>query len=61
MVTAVAPVVVQCNGIWVGWSGVYLEGNETPIEIPESDPNDKTSTAGLKSSQVNKAMTCKYV
>lgn len=48
--TAVAPVVVETGGLWVGWPGVHLE--EGVAEIPESDPNDKSPTAGLKSSQV---------
>lgn len=50
LVTAVAPVVVETEGLWVGWSGLHLEDNN--LEIPESDPNDQSPTAGLKSSQV---------
>lgn len=50
LVTAVAPVVVETNGLWVGWSGLHLEDDN--VEIPESDPNDQTPTAGLKSNQV---------
>ncbi|XP_050440661.1 uncharacterized protein LOC126845800 isoform X2 [Adelges cooleyi] len=49
LVTAVAPVVVQGNGVWIGWPGVYLEKGET---IPEPDPNDMTPTAGLRSDRV---------
>uniref|UniRef100_A0A6A7FPD3 Alpha,alpha-trehalose-phosphate synthase [UDP-forming]-like n=2 Tax=Hirondellea gigas TaxID=1518452 RepID=A0A6A7FPD3_9CRUS len=50
LVTAVAPVVVETNGLWIGWPGVFLEDN---LEyIPESSPNDKSPTAGLKSEQV---------
>lgn len=51
--TAVAPVVAQCGGIWIGWSGVYLDdhGVDT-LEIPESDPTDRNPTAGIKSKQV---------
>lgn len=50
LVTAVAPVVVECNGTWIGWSGSFdLKPNDP---IPESDPEDKAPTAGLKSSQV---------
>jgi len=57
LVTAVAPVVVDCKGIWVGWPGVYLEdlADKLPngeLVIPESDPGDVTPTAGLKSNQV---------
>ncbi|KAK4294988.1 hypothetical protein Pmani_032423 [Petrolisthes manimaculis] len=50
LVTAVAPVVVETGGLWVGWSGLHLEDQN--VEIPESDPNDKSPTAGLKSNQV---------
>ncbi|RXG53447.1 Bifunctional trehalose-6-phosphate synthase/phosphatase [Armadillidium vulgare] len=50
LVTAVAPVVVETGGLWVGWPGVHLE--DGIVEIPESDPEDKSPTAGLKSSQV---------
>ncbi|RZF33426.1 hypothetical protein LSTR_LSTR009617 [Laodelphax striatellus] len=50
LVTAVAPVVVRNKGIWIGWPGIQLENPEELI--PESDPNDKTPTAGLLSSQV---------
>ncbi|XP_026807687.1 alpha,alpha-trehalose-phosphate synthase [UDP-forming]-like [Rhopalosiphum maidis] len=49
LVTAVAPVVVQGNGLWIGWAGVHLEEGE---KIPESDPNDTTPTAGLRSDKV---------
>ncbi|XP_046407165.1 alpha,alpha-trehalose-phosphate synthase [UDP-forming]-like [Ischnura elegans] len=50
LVTAVAPVVIDCKGLWVGWSGVH---DMSPWEpIPESDPGDKAPTAGLSSSQV---------
>ncbi|XP_013142422.1 PREDICTED: alpha,alpha-trehalose-phosphate synthase [UDP-forming] [Papilio polytes] len=49
LVTAVAPVVIRGKGIWVGWPGIHLDNpNE---KIPESDPNDKTPTAGLLSSK----------
>jgi len=49
LVTAVAPVVVQGNGLWIGWPGVHLEKGE---KIPESDPDDTTPTAGLQSDKV---------
>lgn len=49
LVTAVAPVVVQTKGIWVGWPGHLDDINEP---IPEADPNDKTPTAGLLSEKV---------
>lgn len=51
LVTAVAPVVIKGNGLWVGWPG--LHSNEPITEIPESDPSDQTPTAGLRSDQVN--------
>jgi len=49
-VTAVAPLVIKCDGIWVGWPGIQLSSQNEPI--PESNPNDQSPTAGLKSSQV---------
>lgn len=50
LVTAVAPVVINGNGLWVGWPGIHLENPDEPI--PESDPNDITPTAGLLSKRV---------
>lgn len=50
LVTAVAPVVVNGNGLWIGWPGIHLEDPNEPI--PESDPTDITPTAGLKSKKV---------
>ena len=50
LVTAVAPVVVDTQGLWVGWSGLHLEDNLKAI--PESSPDDHSPTAGLKSEQV---------
>nr|APZ77037.1 trehalose-6-phosphate synthase [Gampsocleis gratiosa] len=50
LVTAVAPVVIQGNGLWVGWPGIHLDDPNEPI--PESDPNDQTPTAGLLSKKV---------
>lgn len=52
LVTAVAPVVVQGRGLWVGWPGVQLDDPNQPI--PEPDPSDFNPTSGLKSSQVSK-------
>lgn len=50
LVTAVCPVVIKGNGIWVGWSGIY---DMVPGElVPECDPQDLSPTAGLRSSQV---------
>lgn len=49
LVTAVAPVVIKGNGLWIGWTGAYLKKDE---EIPESDPTDKSPTAGLRSNRV---------
>lgn len=54
LVTAVAPVVIRAKGIWVGWPGIHLEDCNEPI--PESDPNDKTPTAGLVSKQVRQIL-----
>ncbi|XP_044728251.1 alpha,alpha-trehalose-phosphate synthase [UDP-forming] [Chrysoperla carnea] len=50
LVTAVGPVVINGGGLWVGWPGIHLTNPDE--EIPESDPNDKTPTAGLRSDQV---------
>lgn len=48
--TAVAPVVIECKGLWIGWSGLYdLKKTE---RIPEANPDDKAPTAGLLSDQV---------
>lgn len=50
LVTAVAPVVIQCGGRWVGWTGdCTLSADE---EIPESSAEDMTPTAGLLKRQV---------
>ena len=49
LVTAVAPVVIQSKGVWVGWPG---SGVDKDAVIPESDPSDTSPTAGLLSSQV---------
>jgi trehalose-6-phosphate synthase len=51
LVTAVAPVVIDCEGLWVGWTGLD-DFNEKIETIPESDPGDKAPTAGLLSRQV---------
>ena len=51
LVTAVAPVVVETGGLWVGWPGLHLEDNIG--EIPESSPGDNSPTAGLKSDNVS--------
>ncbi|CAG9820300.1 unnamed protein product [Phaedon cochleariae] len=50
LVTAVAPVVINGGGLWVGWPGMHLEDSSEPM--PESDPTDITPTAGLKSEKV---------
>jgi len=47
LVTAVAPVVVRCGGLWVGWPGIYLDDINEPI--PESDDS---TTPALLSKQV---------
>ena len=55
LVTAVAPVVINGNGVWVGWPGMHMENPNEPI--PESDPNDRTPTAGLLSRKVSHLTT----
>ncbi|KAK4025983.1 Uncharacterized protein APZ42_022324 [Daphnia magna] len=50
LVTAVAPVVVDCGGRWVGWTGDCSFGVED--EIPEASEEDTTPTAGLLKHQV---------
>lgn len=52
LVTAVAPVVINGKGLWVGWPGLHLPADFDDKNIPESDPSDQTPTAGLKSEQV---------
>jgi hypothetical protein len=39
----VAPVVIDCEGLWVGWTGLD-DFNEKIERIPESDPDDKGRT-----------------
>ena len=51
LVTAVAPVVVECDGLWVGWTGLGDYHPDTD-NIPESSPNDMAPTAGLKSANI---------
>ena len=50
LVTAVAPVVIDCQGLWVGWTGLD-DFNPKFEEIPESEADDKAPTAGLLSKQ----------
>jgi len=45
LVTAVAPVVIECAGLWVGWTG--LTDFKTEDSIPESKPDDQSPTAGI--------------
>jgi trehalose-6-phosphate synthase len=59
LVTAVAPVVINGNGVWVGWPGVHMDNPNEPI--PESDPNDRTPTAGLLSRKVRKKIVLRFV
>ena len=49
-VTAVAPVVIQSKGLWIGWPGPNVVESDV---IPEADPTDTSPTSGLASSQVN--------
>ena len=44
LVTAVAPVVIECDGLWVGWTG--LQDYSQDDIIPESSPDDLAPTAG---------------
>ncbi|ODN05304.1 Bifunctional trehalose-6-phosphate synthase/phosphatase [Orchesella cincta] len=50
LVTAVCPSVIECNGKWIGWPGIQLKSEDEVI--PESNPDDKSPTAGLLSDQV---------
>lgn len=55
LVTAVAPAVVACKGLWIGWTGLHdLQESE---KIPEANENDQSSAASLSSEQVQ---VCKY-
>ena len=49
LVTAVAPVVIQNAGLWVGWPGAEVD---IGADIPDPDPADVSPTAGLRRSQV---------
>jgi len=51
LVTAVAPVVVKCAGLWVGWPGIFLDADEPEPLMPESE-GQTTPAAGLLSNQV---------
>ena len=53
LVTAVAPAVAKCEGLWVGWPGIFSEDAED--QIPESE-DDKIPMAGLLSSQVHRLL-----
>nr|XP_024214585.1 alpha,alpha-trehalose-phosphate synthase [UDP-forming] [Halyomorpha halys] len=49
LVTAVGPVVIQGNGLWVGWPGPnFVSGTK----IPESSPEDASPSAGLLSDNI---------
>ncbi|KAL1139912.1 hypothetical protein AAG570_006889 [Ranatra chinensis] len=50
LVTAVAPVVIECKGLWIGWTGLHNLNSD--VKIPEANPNDKAPTAGLLSKQI---------
>merc|ERR1711874_894244 len=49
LVTAVAPVVIESDALWVGWTGLsdYREGEI----IPEPQSGDNRPTAGLRSNR----------
>lgn len=51
LVTAVAPVVVEQKGIWIGWPGMHFEDVEEPI--PGPDLSNTGPTAGLATDQVS--------
>jgi hypothetical protein len=53
-VTAVAPVVVDCGGRWVGWTGDCSLSVDDGI--PEASEEDTTPTAGLLKHQVNRTL-----
>jgi len=48
LVTAVAPVVIQTSGLWVGWAGSQLAED---CSIPESEPSDSSPFRGGLESQ----------
>ncbi len=52
LVTAVAPVVAKCKGLWVGWPGIFLDAGQDVPDIPESECGQTTPIAGLYSDQV---------
>ena len=49
LVTAVAPVVIETGGYWVGWPGCEMSSKD---KIPEAAPDDKTQAAQLMSSKI---------
>lgn len=51
LVTAVAPVVVEQKGIWIGWPGMHFDNADEAI--PEPDRDNTGPTAGLSSKQVS--------
>ncbi|XP_057370601.1 uncharacterized protein LOC130691645 [Daphnia carinata] len=52
LVTAVAPVVARCNGLWVGWPGIFVEPGQEEPAIPESEDSHSTPFANLLSNQI---------
>ena len=57
LVTAVAPVVSQSKGLWVGWPGHGLTKGQ---HIPEPEMGDESPTAGLASKHVRHRHTYHY-
>ncbi len=49
LVTAMAPVVMEKNGLWIGWSGLYL--NEDDV-IPEGDKKSNNAAERIGPEQI---------
>ena len=49
LVAAIAPVIVESKGLWVGWPGPNLP---QLLPVPEAEPYDTSPTSGLLSSQI---------
>ncbi|KAI0231650.1 Bifunctional trehalose-6-phosphate synthase/phosphatase [Lamellibrachia satsuma] len=49
LVTAMAPIVCDSDGVWVGWAGVHLEAGQA---IPEGNPQSSIPGQRLKCSQI---------
>ena len=49
LVTAMAPIVCDSDGIWVGWAAIPIEPGQ---EVPEGDPDSSIPGQRLKRSQI---------